>query len=206
MPSGAYAYFYRHIPKEEVNTIFELGSRDGLDAIDLRNYFDAKVIAWECNPSAIEICKNNLQGQSNIELVEKAVWSSNKTITFRPVINGNTGASSVFEANSDYPYEIPYQQKDIEVPAVRIDEYWQGDSIDLLAMDLQGSELEALKGMGSLLNDVKYIITEGQYKRLYHDTPLISDIAEYLSQFGFVLRDKKDVNDWFGDFFFSKNI
>lgn len=205
MPTGAYSSFYEFIPKEEVNTIFELGSRDGLDAIDLQNHFDAKVIAWECNPSAIEICKKNLQGHSNIELIEKAVWSSNKTITFRPVINGNTGASSVFEANSDYPYEIPYEQDLIEVPAVRIDDHWQGP-IDLLAIDLQGSELEALKGMGKLLNDVKYIITEGQYKRLYHDTPLISDIAEYLSEFGFVLQHKKDVNDWFGDFFFSKNI
>ena len=71
-------------------------------------------------------------------------------------------------------------------------------------MDLQGAEMEALKGMGDLIRDVRYVITEGQYKRLYHDTPLIDDIEDYLMEYDFVLRRAVNCNDWFGDFYFER--
>ena len=54
--------------------------------------------------------------------------------------------------------------------------------LELLCMDLQGAEMEALEGMGDVLDSVKYIITEGQCKRLYHDTPLIGDIEQFDQQ------------------------
>jgi hypothetical protein len=64
--------------------------------------------------------------------------------------------------------------------------------------------MKALESMGDKLNDVQYIITEGQRKPLYHDTPLIYDIAGYLKKFGFELDSQIEVNDWFGDYMFVK--
>ena len=158
---GTYSRFLQHINTNEVNTICELGSRDGIDAVHLAEYFDADVVAWECNPPAIELCRENIGDNDRVTLVDKACWSHAKTLTFYPVTNGNVGASSAFQFNSDYPHE-DLEQSQIEVEALRVDDWWEAnrsDSIDLLAMDLQGAELEALKGMGNLLNDVKYIIT-----------------------------------------------
>jgi len=198
---GNYSKFFEYIPVEDVNTIFELGSRDGLDAIELQKYFQAQVYAWECNPDSLILCRKNLS-QTAIELVEKAVWSKNQKIKFFPIVNGNIGASSSFKVNTEYPHE-KLIQKEIEVEAVRIDSWYQ-DKIDLVAMDLQGSELEALMGMGDLLSTTKYIITEGQYKQIYHDTPLISDIENYLEPFGFKLLHSVVTNDWFGDFLFVR--
>ena len=208
MATGGYAQFFGQMVEGSVNTVLELGSRDALDAILMADHFDAHVYAWECNPPAVEICRQNIGDNPDVTLVDLACWSSEKTLTFRPVINGNIGASSAFEANHDYPYEVPYAQKEIEVQAVRVDEWWKENvgetKIDLLAMDLQGAEMEALKGMGDLIRDVKYVITEGQYKRLYHDTPLIDDIEDYLMEYDFVLRRAVDCNDWFGDFYFER--
>tara|TARA_B100000683_G_scaffold275786_2_gene327665 strand:- start:1316 stop:2512 length:1197 start_codon:yes stop_codon:yes gene_type:complete len=208
MTTGGYAQFFNHVLDGSVDTVLELGSRDALDAILMADHFDAHVYAWECNPPAVDICRENIGDNPNVTLVDLACWSSEKTLTFRPVTNGNIGASSVFQANPEYPYETLYQQKEIEVQAVRIEDWWKenvGDTkIDLLAMDLQGAELESLKGMGDLLHDVKYIITEGQHKRLYHDTPLIGDIEEYLADYGFVMMRGVDFNDWFGDFVFGR--
>ena len=76
--------------------------------------------------------------------------------------------------------------------------------IDLLCMDLQGSELKALQGAGDLLHSIDYIISEVQTKRLYHDTPLFSDIEDYLEQYGFVVKEMVPVNDWFGDALFVR--
>jgi len=208
MTTGGYAQFFDHIIDETVDTVLELGSRDALDAILMADHFDAHVYTWECNPTAVEVCRGNIGDNPNVTLVDLACWSSEETLTFRPVINGNTGASSVFRANHDYPYETPYEQAEVEVQAVRVEDWWRDNvgskPIDLLAMDLQGAELESLRGMGDLLHDVRYIITEGQHKRLYHDTPLISDIEDYLADYGFVLMGGVDVNDWFGDFVFGR--
>tara|TARA_R110002050_G_scaffold7274_4_gene28448 strand:+ start:3748 stop:4380 length:633 start_codon:yes stop_codon:yes gene_type:complete len=202
--TGAYIQFEKYINKVDVKTILELGTRYGVDTIYLQSFFNADVVSFECNPEALNHCRKLLSENQNIKLVEKAVWSENKTMKFYPVTNGNIGASSAFKANSKYPYE-QYEQSIVEVDAVRLDDWWkdnQTENIDLICMDIQGSELEALKGMGDLLKNVKYIITECQYKRLYKDTPLVDDLDEYLSSFGFVCREIQDANDWFGDAIF----
>jgi FkbM family methyltransferase len=198
---GNYSKFFKYIPVADVDTIFELGSRDGLDAIELQKHFQAQVYAWECNPDSLILCRKNLDSTS-IQLVEKAVWSKNQKIKFFPIVNGNIGASSAFQVNTQYPHE-ELIQKEIEVDAVRIDSWYQ-DKIDLVAMDLQGSELEALKGMGDLLKTTKYIITEGQFQKIYQDTPHISTIENYLSKYGFDLVHSVATNDWFGDFLFVR--
>lgn len=207
MTGGAYLTFVDAINKNDVNIIVELGSRDGKDAILLRDHFDADlVIAFECNPSAISECERVLANEKNILFVPLAVWHENGTIPFHPVVNGNTGASSAFKANVAYPYET-YQQSTVDVPAVRLEDWWDenmGDlKMDLLCMDLQGAELNAMNGMGDLLYDPRYVITECQFKNIYHDTPVYDDLEKYLHKYNFKGIEIRSSNEWFGDALFD---
>ena len=205
MTGGAYRYFLEQIENFNPKVAVELGSRDAKDAKWLADTYDCEVVCWEANPASLEVCRFVIGNREDITLVEKAVWSENTTIPFYPVVNGNIGASSAFVADPTYPYERRYQQRKIEVPAQRLDDWW-GDrpAPQLLCMDLQGAELEALKGCGNLLHDVEVIVTEGQYKPLYEGTPLLADLEEYLRAYDFHLVSGKRVNDWFGDFLFVK--
>ncbi len=209
MSGGAYLQFVSGIEKASVSTIVELGSRDGIDAVKLQRYFDAdKVVAFECNPHAILRCQDYLADKPNIEFVPLAAWHETTTIPFFPVTNGNLGASSAFLVNVDYPYESINQNK-TTVDAVRLDEWWaengNGLPIDLLCMDMQGSEVNALKGAGDLLHGVRYIITECLFKPLYHDAPLLDDIERCLNDYGFKRSTLIAANDWFGDVLFIRN-
>lgn len=204
--TGAYRDFLNDSEITFTN-ILELGSRDGEDAIWLADRFQADVVCWECNPNALPTCVSRLRGREDITLVPLGAWSERKRLDFRPVVNGNIGASSFFHADTSYPYEPAYQQTTVIVPVMRIDEWYEDTGTpapQLLCMDIQGAEMEALRGMGDMLHDVEVIITEGQEKRLYRDTPLIADIEEYLSQFGFTRVSEQMVNPWFGDFMFSR--
>ena len=204
---GAYLLFEKNLDGDSISTIVELGSRDGDDAIRLRDRLDARVVSFECNPEAVLRCESKLGPQQNIRFVPLGVWDENTTIPFYPVVNGNTGASSAFTANHDYPYETPYKQKEVEVEVVRLEDWWKENEtvdIDLLCMDLQGSELKALQGAGDLLHSIDYIISEVQTKRLYHDTPLFSDIKDFLEPYGFVVKEMVPVNSWFGDALFVR--
>jgi len=119
------------IDKSKVKLIFEIGSRDCLDAIDLNNYYNCKVYAFECNPMALRLSKNNIKknniSKNKIELIDKAIYNENKTIKFYPVIKtlgvyeenkelfkienqkygnvgdiSNIGASSIFKFNKQH--------------------------------------------------------------------------------------------------------
>ena len=205
---GAYLTFKDVMRADEINVIVELGSRDGKDAILLRDHFNADlVVSFECNPDAIHRCQNRLKDEERIMFVPLAVWHETGEIPFYPVINGNMGASSAFKANADYPYE-KYEQIEITVDAVRLDEWWKENlpdlEIDLLCMDLQGAEMSALIGAGDLLDQPRYVITECQFQKLYHDTPVYEDLEKYLQKYNFKGMEVRAANSWFGDALFDK--
>lgn len=64
------------IEKEKIKTIFEVGSRDGLDAISLSNdYPESNVYSFECNPQTVDICKKNIENslKKNIKFYDFAL-------------------------------------------------------------------------------------------------------------------------------------
>ena len=60
------------------------------------------------------------------------------------------------------------------------------DAFDMLAMDIQGAELHALKGATQILNNIHLIVTEVNEKELYSGGVLIHDLDEFLSERGFL--------------------
>ena len=119
--------YTKYIEKNKIDIIFEIGSRDCLDAINLNKYNNKKVYSFECNPQAIDICLNNLTSNNissdQVELCNKAVFNKNEEIEFFPVVKtdgaetkthvvdffktgdntyANIGASSIFKINKDY--------------------------------------------------------------------------------------------------------
>jgi len=57
----------------------------------------------------------------------------------------------------------------------------------LLKIDVQGFELNVLKGCNPLIKKFKYIYVECSFVELYEGQALVSEIVDYLSDSGFVL-------------------
>jgi FkbM family methyltransferase len=57
--------------------------------------------------------------------------------------------------------------------------------IDMLNIDVQGYELEVLKGLGNLLNNTRLIYTEINVDELYENCPTVEYIDAYLFSFKF---------------------
>jgi FkbM family methyltransferase len=68
-------------------------------------------------------------------------------------------------------------------------------SIDFLNLDLQGAELLALRGMGDLLKQFKWIYTEVNQQELYKGCVLVGDLDLFLNGHGF----KRVETSWCGN-------
>lgn len=73
------------------------------------------------------------------------------------------------------------------VDVIRLDGFLDNHEIDqvvLLKLDVQGFELEALKGCGEALARVQHVICEVQFQPLYESAPLWHEIVQHCQTFG----------------------
>lgn len=71
----------------------------------------------------------------------------------------------------------------IDVPVDTLSNYvieHRIERIKLLKLDVQGYELEVLKGAEPILRLIDYVYTEAQFEELYQRGPLFTDIFEFL--------------------------
>ncbi len=212
----SYFGFIDKIDKNNVKTIFELGSRDIIDSIKLYDIFKCKIYAFECNPDSLIECNKNLKNLddnilNNIILVNKAVSLTDGYVKFYPfdiLKYNNIGSSSMFKIdfslrNKDDPdYGLDNPQNEIIVDGTRLDTFITNNdvsNIDLLCIDLQGYELNALKSLGKQLHNVKYIITECSIKSTYVGGCSFLELYEYLNQYGFKYICSNKFNSNFPD-------
>lgn len=110
------------------------------------------------------------------------------------------GRSSLFKPDVRKLARFQSDQWDIvaELPVdvVRLDSVWNKHASrppSFVKIDVQGFELEILKGFGRLLSGVRGIELECVYERLYETQPLFAEIHEYLSENGFDLVKQSPV-------------
>ena len=153
--------FLKFMRAGSYNFIVEVGARYGDESIMLSRQFPkAKIYSFECNPKTVEVCQRALYNQPNIKFFNYALGSEPAEKPFYSFMTGNDGASSLLK-RIDY-HETQKETGIIKVRTLKdvmVDELIP--YIDYLCMDVQGYEIEVLKGLGeSLRNKVRYICME----------------------------------------------
>lgn len=97
----------------------------------------------------------------------------------------------------DSSTNIPVGLETVQVRT--LDSMFPDVSVDLLKLDLQGYELEALKGGVNLLSRTVRVISEIAWFELYEGQPLFTDIDGFLQSHGFRFVDDFDVRMHWND-------
>jgi FkbM family methyltransferase len=101
-----------------------------------------KVIAFEPEPNNFQLLRLNTKPYRNVEVHQKALWSkSGKARLYRHKLN--VGGSSILPLAPEITDCI------VDVETVRLDEVVS--KVDFIKMDVEGSEIEALKGASMIL-------------------------------------------------------
>lgn len=195
----------------DIKTILDVGSRDGIQAIELSKAFpNALILAIEGNPDTIDVLKTNIASYPNISCVESIVSDHDGNTTFykidrektiTPHPDGNPGASSLYLADPTYPHE-KYAQIPIEMKCLTLDTICNTHglgSIDLIWIDLQGAEIKALSGLRGRLMQVQYIWVEITHKPLYFGQPLFPEFDSFMQENGFELLTPVHPEAYFED-------
>ncbi len=194
-----YQWAYRFIDDEKIHTIFEVGTRDCFDSVDLAtNFPNAEVYCFEANPDYSEMCRATIASSefaSRIHFVPKAVSDSDGIVNFWKCESSEWKGAGI---GSLYPIDfsrrenvaertISLEQTCIPVDSTRIDTYCRENGMypNLLCMDIQEAELLALKGCGDFLTKIEYIVLEASLQGTYQGGCVFQELSEYLDQNGF---------------------
>ena len=190
--------------KSKANVIFDVGANRGDTTLKYLNLFPkARIHSFEPFPESYEIFINRHKENLNVQLnkyalsssIGKAILNINKSVDTNSLLE-----SKKIGATSDKSC-ISIGQ--IEIETNTIDNYCAQNNIkeiDVLKIDVQGSEIEVLKGALEMLKkgSIKLIYTETYFEQQYVNQPLFHDISQLLYKHNFVLQDIYDP-------YFSKN-
>jgi len=176
----------------EGDVFIDTGAHIGKYSIMLSPGF-RKVLAVEANPETFKLLEENirLNGATNAKAINKALWCENgKQLEFF-ITKVNVGASSlkwdlIAEEGFTVEQKIPvyiitlntlFKKKDIK-------------NIDLMKLDVEGAEYEALQGLNLDEHAVRKIIYEAFNQKCY------DRVTFHLRKFGYEIRPTKHPSYW----------
>jgi len=204
----------------QVKCVIDGGAYHGTVSLQLlKLYPQAQIYAFEPSSRSYQELLNKTKPFPQITPINLALSSSCGTHTFYSTLYGQTSAMTPpGEAGKKY---FPDRMKLNEIQtvnAVTLDEWAIGQRIpliDLIKLDLEGHELEALKGAARyVLPRTKVIYSEIRFVAIHQNSCLLWDMVNYLKNFNFQLynlyhlgSDPTDGQLLWGDaVFFNNNL
>jgi FkbM family methyltransferase len=182
----------------EITTYNELGTKNIVFVEPLSSTFQKLVE---------NVNKLNTDSECNIIFLNKALGNK---IGFEEmyVETVNLGQSSSLLKPEfhlqQYPgITFPYRET-VEVSTLNSELKNIKGEFNILNIDVQGYELEVLKGSTDILDKIDIINAEVNRVHMYENCPLINEIDEFLSQFDFVKVDENWMGHYWGDAIYVK--
>jgi FkbM family methyltransferase len=180
--------------KDEHLVIFDVGAHKGYSVDAFNSLFpDSKIFAFEPDSKNFQELQSAFKNNQNVSLVEAAISSKNGVGVLHAnnydathsLLEINPGVINLWGDSNDF-LEISQN----EIPLTTLDNFctiFNISRIDILKIDIQGGELEALKGAETLLlkGRISAIFLEVEFRELYIDQPLFWDINHYLNSIGY---------------------
>jgi FkbM family methyltransferase len=179
----------------DVDTIIDIGANNGQFLKAARHFFPkAFISSFEPIPKLFNKL-NNIKSP-NIAVFNIAVGNSTGEFDFQ--LNSYSHVSSflnISKENETYPQD---HIETIRVKQDTLDNLSKSLVINgatLLKLDIQGFEMEALKGGANTIKaHVNYIIIEANFVKLYENQPTFTELNRYLNELGFELKTMLDFN------------
>ena len=173
----------------DIGSVIDVGANKGQFSLVVRSLFpDVEIHAFEPLETEFQIFKSVVAGP--VKHYAMALGAEPAEAKF--YITSRPDSSSLFKPGKDHEQLSGVTVTSSKtVPVVRLN-----DAIDvrtltapvLMKLDVQGGELDVLKGAADILPFIDTIYTEASFLALYEHQPLAGEIIAFLAEHGFALR------------------
>jgi FkbM family methyltransferase len=187
----------KNIPRKML--VLDVGARDGL--CEPFSNFDKSTVT----PILVEPDKDEAKRLSKVKdndseiILPYALWDKSGELTLN--INKSPGTSSIFKPNFEELDKFPecdrfLNEKKVKLEGKTICELVANgviNDIDFMKVDVQGGELQVIRGGGEFLKDnLIGIEVEVEFLEMYKNQPLFGDVEKYIrTHLGLELWDIK---------------
>ena len=186
--------------KPQITGILHVGAHECEEESDYHKHGFKKIIWLE----ALQEKVDKFPDKNIYQIVVDS--DDNKDVIFN--ITNNFQSSSIYELDEhaiEHPTIHVIEKRNMTTK--RIDTLFNEKSIptdfaNFINLDIQGNELNALKSLGDIINNINYIYTEVNTKYLYKNCCLLNEIDNYLTDFTRV-ETKMTKHGW-GDAFYIR--
>ena len=189
------------LQNRSIETVIDIGAHKGefaQNALQIKSV--NKIIAFEPQKKIFQLLKEKFANNKKITLnnfalsekVEKKIMKINKmtaTSTLNHEINKN---SLYFKFKSFLLYQKNSIISEEEINTTTFDVFFNEETFDentLLKIDTEGYELQVLKGSERKIKEVKYILIENQFSKMYKGVNF-KDCHDFLRKKNFKLLKK----------------
>ena len=175
--------------KKDIQKIVQVGAHFGQEIPIFEKYNINEVFLFEPNEVAVSTLRRkieNISPKTSIKIYPFALGSENKMSEMYYSEENEGQSSSILEPQLHKVVQprIKFNKK-VSVTVRRFEDL-EIDNTDFLIMDVQGFELEVLKGFGRKLESLQFIFTEVNRDALYKDNVLIGDLDTFLKLNNFI--------------------
>jgi FkbM family methyltransferase len=191
--------------------VIHIGAHAAQEASDYAHHELEPVRWFEAIPSLVERAKLHLAQYPNQEIHEALFWSEPGEEKVFNLASNDLGSSSIFDFHlhsASYP-EVKMSDSLLLVTTtldIEVSNYSKlSEKVAYLVLDVQGAELEVLRGAANSLERFDVIMSEVSTRELYKGAPVYSNLIDWLKVHGFTLiaEDLNNEVGW-GDALFMK--
>jgi FkbM family methyltransferase len=184
--AASFIYMYKDIYEQEIYRfpsnsdrpfIIDGGANIGLSVLYFKElYPHSRIVAFEPDDKIFAVLERNVEGGAchDVELVCRALWSSETSLTFM-----SEGADGGRVAR-------PQDAQNKVVETVRLRDYLGDRRVDLLKLDIEGAETEVLVDCADRLGNVERLFVE--YHSFAQEPQTLHTITNVLAAAGFRLH------------------
>jgi FkbM family methyltransferase len=181
--------YRRWLQNAGIRTIIDVGGYIGSFAYAMRSILpEVQIYSFEPLEENYQALVKNLSPFGKIQAFRTALGEKSGTVDFFK--NDFAASSSVLEMADLHRRLFPKTRNQIrvKVPLARLDDYMDQMSLHspiLMKLDVQGYEVNVLRGARNVLQQVDYLVTEVSFVELYAGQPLFDEIHALLAAQGF---------------------
>ena len=178
---------------KKINTLIDIGSNKGqFILLCLKVFPKIRIYSFEPIKEILKKQKNFFKFRKNIFYFNFGVGDKNKHINF--FITNRIDSSSFLKINNFKNYNKNYdiiEKRKLKI--TKINTIFKKKKLIkpiLMKIDVQGYELEVLKGASKILTKIDYILLEVSKNQMYKTQPLENEIIKFLKVKRFIILDK----------------